>query len=106
MDSVEFAGPTPVNTKIRSNTRNASSVLNSKATKIDDFNNGKVILKNCCHLFDPSTLDASYNEFGIVCKPASNNKAMQGVVFQTSAKMIEKRPPLPVDNNQEAPGMI
>src|SRR5699024_12758100 len=98
MDSVEFAGPPPVNTYIRSNTRNASSVLNSKATKIDDFNNGKVILKNCCHLFDPSTLDASYNEFVIVCILASNNKAMYGVVFETSAKIIQKTTTLLVVN--------
>src|SRR5699024_12379064 len=106
MDSVEFACPPPDNTYIRSNTRNASSVLNSKATKIDDFNNGKVILKNCCHLFDPSTLDASYNEFGIVCKPASNNKAMYGVVFKTPAKLREKRPPLPDTNTNEPPGIF
>src|SRR5919106_2030759 len=74
--------------KIVSKTRKASSVRNSSATRIAGFINGSVMRKNRCTALAPSTLAASYRPSSIVVRPASSSRAMNGVVFQTSAMMI------------------
>ena len=46
-------------TKIESNTRNASSVRNSSATRIAGFISGTVMRQKRCQAVAPSTLAAS-----------------------------------------------
>ena len=76
-----------------SNIRNASSVRNSSATRIAGFISGSVMRKKRCIVLAPSTFAASCSSSGTSASPASSSSAMNGVVFQTSARMITKSEP-------------
>ena len=73
--------------------RNASSVRNSSATRIAGFISGIVMRKKRCTVLAPSTLAASCSSSGTSASPASSSSAMNGVVFQTSARMITSSDP-------------
>ena len=68
--------------------RNASSVRNSRATRIAGLISGRVTLINRFHGPAPSTCAARSRSSGTSARPASNSSAMNGVVFQTSARMM------------------
>jgi hypothetical protein len=74
--------------------RNASSVRNSSATRIAGFISGIVMRKKRCIGVAPSTLAASCSSSGTSASPASSSSAMNGVVFQISARMITISEPL------------
>src|SRR5215469_3933511 len=71
-----------------SNIRNASSVLNNSATRIAGFISGTVIRQNRCQAVAPSTLAAFSRSSGTRDSPAMSSNAMNGVVFQISARMM------------------
>ena len=73
--------------------RNASSVRNSSATRIAGRINGSVMRKKRCVALAPSTFAASCSSSGTSDSPARSSSAMNGVVFQTSARMITNREP-------------
>ena len=68
--------------------RNASSVRNSSATRIAGLISGRVILVSRFQAPAPSTWAASSRSSGTSARPASSSSAMNGVVFQTSARMM------------------
>ena len=68
--------------------RKASSVLNSSATRIAGFISGRVTRTNRCQAVAPSTLAAFCRSSGTSARPAMSSSAMNGVVFQTSARMM------------------
>ena len=68
--------------------RNASSVRKSSATRIAGFISGSDHAENRCQAVAPSTLAASQESSGTSARPASSSSAMNGVVFQTSARMM------------------
>ncbi len=71
-----------------SNTRNASRVRNSSATRIAGFIIGRMIWVSRCHGPAPSTWAALSRSSGTRARPASSSSAMNGVVFQISARMM------------------
>ena len=68
--------------------RNASSVRNSRATRIAGFITGTITRQNRCQAVAPSTLAARSSSSGTSESPARSSRAMNGVVFQTSARMM------------------
>ena len=70
--------------------RNASRVRNSKATRMAGFIRGRVILKKRCVAEAPSTRAARSKSSGTKVSPARSNRAMKGVVFQISVKMMTR----------------
>ena len=74
--------------KTESKRRKASSVRNSSATRIAGFISGSVMRKKRWTGPAPSTFAASCSSSGTSARPASSSSAMNGVVFQTSVRMI------------------
>src|ERR687897_2371578 len=71
-----------------SNTRNASRVRNSSATRIAGLISGTVIAQNRFQALAPS-IDAAFSRSsGTRARPAISSSAMNGMVFQTSARMM------------------
>ncbi len=68
--------------------RNESSVRKRSATRIAGFMSGRVILVKRCQAVAPSTFAAFCRSSGTSDSPASSSSAMNGVVFQISARMI------------------
>ena len=68
--------------------RNASSARNSSATRIAGFISGTMIRANRCQAFAPSTFAAFSRSSGTSERPAISSSAMNGVVFQISARMM------------------
>ena len=77
-----------VRMKMLSNTRNASSVRNSSATRMAGLISGTVIIQNRFHAFAPSIEAALSRSSGTSARPAISSSAMNGIVFQTSARMM------------------
>ena len=71
-----------------SNTRNASSVRNSSATRMAGLISGTVIIQNRFQAFAPSIEAALSRSSGTRARPAISSSAMNGMVFQTSARMM------------------
>ena len=68
--------------------RNASSVRNSSATRMAGFISGTVTIQNRFHAVAPSIEAALSRSSGTRARPAINSRAMNGTVFQTSARMM------------------
>ena len=64
--------------------RSASSRRKITATISAGFTSGRVTLKNTLTGWMPSIFAASYMSRGIICRPARQRSAMNGVVFQMS----------------------
>src|SRR3954452_22375488 len=71
-----------------SNTRNASSVRNSSATRMAGLISGTVIAQKRFQAFAPSIEAAFSRSSGTSARPAISSKAMNGSVFQISASMM------------------
>ena len=68
--------------------RKASRVRKSSATRIAGFISGRVTWRKRCQALAPSTLAAFCRSSGTRARPAISSSAMNGVVFQTSARMM------------------
>src|SRR5690349_1530887 len=77
-----------VRMKMLSNTRNASRVRNSSATRMAGLINGTVTSQNRRHALAPSIEAALSRSSGTRARPAISSRAMNGTVFQTSARMM------------------
>src|SRR3954465_99386 len=82
-----------------SKTRNASRVGNSGATRIAGLINGTVIRQNRFHALAPSIEAALSRSSGTRASPAISSSAMNGTVFQTSARMM-----IQIDGQNEVSG--
>ena len=68
--------------------RKASRVRNSSATRIAGLISGSVTFTSRCQGPAPSTWAALSRSSGTKARPASSSRAMNGVVFHTSARMM------------------
>src|SRR3954453_18579830 len=77
-----------VRMKMLSNTRNASRVRNSSATRMAGLISGTVTSQKRFHALAPSIEAALSRSSGTSARPAIKSRAMNGTVFQTSARTM------------------
>src|SRR4051794_17018477 len=88
-----------VRMKMLSNTRNASRVRNNRATRMAGLISGTVTIQNRFHTLAPSIEAALSRSSGTRARPAISSRAMNGTVFQTSARMM-----IQIDDQNEVSG--
>src|SRR4051794_37700115 len=77
-----------VRMKMLSKTRNASSVRNNSATRMAGLISGTVTIQKRFQAEAPSIEAALSRSSGTRARPAISSSAMNGTVFQTSARMM------------------
>src|SRR5690242_15966277 len=89
--SVAPPGPPPVTLITISANFNSKMIRRTTAVTLTGNMIGNDMCQNDCHVVAPSTLADSSTSTGSACNPASNKTIMNGIEYQASIAMIERR---------------